>query len=552
MPVQFNLPPMLLLGPLLAAVVVYVVLRWVIWAPGTGTSPQSVSQHGLWVGVIGWLASSLQGAMNLGLIPAGPATRPYLVTPDAIMPALGWPVLGCLAVHALGQITYPGPRRARRQAILSVRKIGDFLPGRLAWTTAGIFLGAAACIAWTAMLPGFAPVPPVTVGEEPYTYQSAGGEGRIPGLHVAGWLGGALLVLLGGTWLVLRLIARRRQLESLDAGDNALLRTIAMNRLLRTVATVAAGLAAIAGNFATKPDPALPLPTTWMNPAGLAASVVLLSMWCWRPPRLTAAGLGERNRPESGLAAGPRHPAVRLVSSLGALLGFTAAVPLVAGILFAPALIAVASFGIAGIVALMAGLVLLVIAAGELLLQRNYGTPEAPRTWPRQPVSPALLATAVLAVLVYAAAIVGTAAGQARLAEDPGWIPSALLTACVAAASLPAFLIARRREAVHGLPAGVDAALRAITIHRTARTLAAALTAQAALLLLTQSHAWAAVLVASSFGDALNPSAGSWWPASLAGAVLGAVATVIAVIPITTPAQSRTGTGPLRQNEPVT
>ena len=49
---------------------------------------------------------------------------------------------------------------------------------------------------------------------------------------------------------------------------------------------------------------------------------------------------------------------------------------------------AAASYGFAGFVALMAACVLLVIAAGELLLQRNYGSPDAPRSWPRQPVSP--------------------------------------------------------------------------------------------------------------------------------------------------------------------
>ena len=64
---------------------------------------------------------------------------------------------------------------------------------------------------------------------------------------------------------------------------------------------------------------------------------------------------------------------------------------------------AVASYGFAGFVALMAASVLLVIAAGELLLQHNYGSPDAPRSWPRQPVSPALLTTAVLALLVFLA-----------------------------------------------------------------------------------------------------------------------------------------------------
>ena len=315
-----------------------------------GTSPASVSEHALWVGVIGWLASSLQGAMNLGIIPADPSAGGALTSAETIAPALMWSVLGCLTVHALGQVTYPGPRRMRRQAVLSVRRIRDFLPRRLALTTAAIFLTAAAAIARTATLPGFAAVAPTTVRDGPnsYSYYSGGGDGRIPGTEVAGWLGGALLVLAGGTWLVLWLIASRRQLESLDAADNAVLRTIAMNRLLRTVATVAAGLGMIAGNFAARPDPAQGI-TSWTNPAGLAGMVVLLVMWWWRPPRLAAAGLGVRNRPEAGTAAGRQHPAARLISSLGALLGLAAAVPLVAGVFLAQAIVAAASVRFCGV-----------------------------------------------------------------------------------------------------------------------------------------------------------------------------------------------------------
>ena len=532
MPVLLNVPPMLLLGPAIAALLVYAVLRWVIWAPGTGTSPQTVSEHGLWVGVIGWLASSLQGAMTLGIIPANPSAS-AVVGADSIIPALAWPVLGCLGVHALGQVSYPGPRRMRRQAVLSVRRIKDFLPRRLALTTAAIFVSAAAAIARTATLPGFAAVAPITVsdGANNNYYDTVGGEGRIPGPEVAAWLGGALLVLAVGTWLVLWLIGRRRQLESLDAADNAVLRTIAMNRLLRTVSTVAAGLAVIAGNFAARPDPAQQT-GSWTNFAGLAATVVLLVMWWWRPPRLASAGLGVRNRPESGIATGRQHPAARLVSSLGALLGLAAAVPLVAGAFLAPVIMAAAGYGLAGLVALMGICVLLVIAGGELVLQRNYGSPEAPRTWPRQPVNAALLTTAVLALLVFLAALVVTTAGRALLAEDPGWVPVALFTAGTCVAALPAFLRARSRQGVRDAPRGLDAALRAITVHRIVRTLAATLTAQAGVLLLTQTNAWAAVFGSDTFGDAVDPAAGSWWPATLAGAVLAASALVIAIIPV--------------------
>ena len=532
MPVLLNVPPMLLLGPAIAALLVYAVLRWVIWAPGTGTSPQTVSEHGLWVGVIGWLASSLQGAMTLGIIPANPSAS-AVVGADSIIPALAWPVLGCLGVHALGQVSYPGPRRMRRQAVLSVRRIKDFLPRRLALTTAAIFVSAAAAIARTATLPGFAAVAPTTVsdGANNNYYDTVGGDGRIPGPEVAAWLGGALLVLAVGTWLVLWLIGRRRQLESLDAADNAVLRTIAMNRLLRTVSTVAAGLAVIAGNFAARPDPAQQT-GSWTNFAGLAATVVLLVMWWWRPPRLASAGLGVRNRPESGIATGRQHPAARLVSSLGALLGLAAAVPLVAGAFLAPVIMAAAGYGLAGLVALMGICVLLVIAGGELVLQRNYGSPEAPRTWPRQPVNAALLTTAVLALLVFLAALAVTTAGRALLAEDPGWVPVALLTAGTCVAALPAFLRARSRQGIRDAPRGLDAALRAITVHRIVRTLAATLTAQAGVLLLTQTNAWAAVFGSDAFGDAVDPAAGSWWPATLAGAVLAASAVLIAVVPV--------------------
>ncbi|MDZ4352997.1 MAG: hypothetical protein U1B81_10280 [Arthrobacter sp.] len=536
MPLQSELPPLLLLGPLLAAVVVYGVLRWVVWAPRTGTSPASVSEHALWVGVIGWLASSLQGAMNLGIIPANPTSGGGLTSAGMILPALLWPVLGCLTVHAIGQVSYPGPRRMRRQAVLSVRHIQDFLPRRLGLTTAAIFLSAAAAIARTATLPGFAALAPTQVSDGQSTYYNGGGDGRIPGPEVAGWLGGALLVLAGGTWLVLWLIASRRQLESLDAADNAVLRTIAMNRLLRTVSTVAAGLAAIAGNFAARPDPAQGM-TSWANPEGLACAAVLLVMWCWRPPRLAAAGLGVRNRPEPGITTDGQHPAARLVASLGALLGLAAAVPLLSGVFLSQALMAAASYGFAGFVALMAASVLLVIAAGELLLQHNYGRPEAPRPWPRQPVSPALLTTAVLGLLAFLIVLVVTALGQARPAEGLGWVPAGLLTAGVCALALPALVLARRRQGVAGAPAGLDAALRAITVHRVVRTLAATLTAQAAVLLLTQSNVWAAVLGRAAFGET-DPAATTWWPAIAAGAVLGVAATVIAVIPVRGPALS--------------
>lgn len=551
MPGEFYFPSATLVGPIIGAVVVYLLLRWVVWAPDTGTSPASVSQHALWVGVIGWMASSLQGSMNLGIIPANSSAGSVLTTTWAILPALAWPVLGCLGVHAIGQFSYPGPRRSRRQTVLSVRRIRDFLPRRLAVATAVIFAAAGALIATAATLPGFAPVPATMVVDGPYTRQTGGADGRIPGVELAAWLGGSLAVLAGGTLLVLWLIASRRQLEALDAADNATLRTIAMNRLLRTVATIAAGLGIIAGNFAAHPDPAAGV-MSWVNPAGLGGIAVLLVMWGWRPPVLAAAGLGPRNRPVEGLQTGGRHPAARLVASLGPLLGLAAAVPLLAGVFIVPGLTAAAAgFGMAGFATLMAATVLVVVAAGELLLQHNYGDPRAPRDWPRQPVSPAMLTTGVVAVLVLAVALGVTAAGQARLYGNADWGPPALLVAAGVVASVPALLAARYRRGVPDLAVGMDAALRAVTVHRIVRTVAALFLAQAAVLLLSQGPAWAAVFAAESFGEPLNPDAGSWWPATLAGAVLGTAATVVALIPVTGPDRLPAGPVARRDKEPA-
>jgi hypothetical protein len=551
MPVQFELPPMLLLGPLVAAVVLYIILRWVVWEPRMGASPESVSQHALWVGVIGWMASSLQGAMNIGIIPAGraasPAIGPLLVTPDTIIPVLAWPVLGTLGVHAIGQLSYPRPKRLRRKASLHVRKIRDFLPRPLAWTTLGIFTGAGAYIAWTATLPAYQAMPYGTELEDPQGFRAVGGDGRIPGTELAAWLGTALVVLAAGTWLVLLLATRRRQLEQLTDHDNALLRTIAMNRLLRTVATVASGLAVIAGNYVARPDPAAGS-TSWTNFAGFAGMAVLLAMLIWAPPKLTeteaAAAALRKAKPGHFGAVG--HPAGKLVVSIGAAAGVAAALPVLAGVFLVPAIVAAGPSGPAVFVAVVAGPVLLVLAGGELLLGRNYGSPAEPRTWPRQPVGPALLTTLILALLTFVASLVVASAGNSLLGRDTGWTAPALFGLAGVVLAVPAFLATRLRHGIPDAPAGLDAALRAITVYRIVRTLSAMFMAQAAMSLLVNSHAWAAV-----FGVPFMPSV-PWFPATLAGTVLAFAAIATALVPVRALAGSGYRPVPLARKDRVT
>ncbi len=485
---EFNLPPLAVLVPAGGAAIVYLFLRFVVWAPRTGSTAASVSQHALWVGIIGWMASSLQGAMNAGIIQTNRVPGNYPDRPDELLTALGWPVAAALAVHAIGQWSYPAPRQSRRHAELSVRRIRDFLPRGLAWTTAAIFAGAAAAIIWIPTLPGFDPAQPVTAPDG--SYSRTGQDGRIPGAELAAWLGGALLLLAAGTLLILWLIARRRQLETLDAGDNRALRTLAMNRLLRTAATIASGLAAIAGNFAARPAPGEQY-NSWFNVLGLFNVVVLLVMWWWRPGKLPSVATIDKQREASLSPDRHAHPAARLSASIGVWLGIIAAFPLFTGLFFIPEMSAAGGWGLPAWVAVVAALLLLAIATGELLTSTNYGSPGTTVDWPRQPVSRGLLGTGIIGALLLSLVLIFTAVGQGMLYEAPAWPAVAALTVGVLAAGATALWAARHRRAIPapGETAGLDGVLRAITVYRIARTLAAYCFVQAGLLLMTLSHA---------------------------------------------------------------
>lgn len=246
----FDVPPATVLWPLLLIGGVYVLLRFLI-RRGRDMSA-AASRHALCTGVIGWMASSLLPAANAGILPL-PGASPG---PVDIAPALAWPVFGCLAAYALGQATYP---KARAQPVAR----GGRPPGLralvsrpLAWTVAVILLSAAQ-IVWTSTLPGFDARPYSSRPDGDGGYATFGGEGRIAGMDLAMYLGGALVVLAGGTLAVLVLTSRRAPVNGLAPRADRLLRAITTNRLLRTVATIASGLAAIAGT--TQPAPLRPL-----------------------------------------------------------------------------------------------------------------------------------------------------------------------------------------------------------------------------------------------------------------------------------------------------
>ncbi|MFF2344560.1 hypothetical protein [Pseudarthrobacter sp. NPDC058119] len=506
----FDVPPATVLWPLLLIGGVYFLLRFLI-RRGRDISA-AASRHALCTGVIGWMASSLLPAANAGILPLPGASS----GPVDIAPALAWPVLGSLATYVLGQATYP--RALARPLAQGGRPpaLRALVSRPLAWTVAVIFLLSTTQIVWTSTLPGFEARPYGSRPDGAGGYATFGGEGRIAGMDLAMYLGGALLVLAGGTLAVLMLTSRRAPVNGLAPGQDRLLRAITINRLLRTVATIASGLAAIAGNHAARPDPAVG-PPNWFNPAGALNLAVLLMMLLWAPPSLSG-------RPASRRGAGAQaQPAARLSVSIGAAMGLAAFVPVPAAI-FVPGTL---TGNPALFAAVSAGAILAVVSLGEVLVHRNYGTPDEPLHWPRQPVSSALACTLVAAATILLAVLFLVAGPQGELGAQQSWPVTAWSSAAVVVASGVPLVLVRRRNSVPGPVLGLDVALRAITVHRVVRTQAAFLAGQAGVLLM-------------SAGPKLNRASplgperwdAFWQAAPAVGALLAAAAVGIAVIPV--------------------
>jgi hypothetical protein len=119
--------------------------------------------------------------------------------------------------------------------------------------------------------------------------------------------------------------------------------------------------------------------------------------------------------------------------------------------------------------------------------------------------------------------------GQGVLHEAPAWPAVVGLTAGVALTGAVALRGARRRRAipVTAETAGLDGALRAITVYRVTRTLAAYCFVQSGVLLMILSHALVPLFVEpASFVPRDAPFS------IAAGAVIAAVGVLIAVTPV--------------------
>ncbi|MGP9500833.1 hypothetical protein ACT3TS_01305 [Specibacter sp. AOP5-B1-6] len=466
-----------------AAVVVYLALRMFVWSKAESKSLEHIRKHALWTGIIAWAFSSLTGASRAGLYSPQPSAAPF--DPAVVHPVDPWstipfpwlivPVVAVILVHLVGQLSWPAPKSAKRVAVLEFRQVRDYVQPALGWTVLGIFLLAGGALTWLSFAPAF---PSRTSGQTSQGLFPLPLDGRIPGWMLATALGASLTILAAGTMLVMRLIASRRSLEALSPEQNTTLRIIGMNRLLRVSATVASGLAAIAGNYLAQPAPDSPA-TSWVNWLGIVNMAVLIAMLFWKPPFLDSAtddpGYNTLHVPgaSSALASDDGPAAAKLTNSAGAAVLPAAIVGAAVGYAMH------GLFGLTGIVAVATLFVLLAHLAMEFLLRRNYGTPGAPRSklrvfLPRPMYFAFAVATIGMVLALMNAHRVAASGSQNSWdgLDAPAamyWIPG-IAALGVLAVGLAVLRFILTRPGLGNAPSALDRTLRRRSLFRIART----------------------------------------------------------------------------------
>ncbi|MDD0859208.1 hypothetical protein NHF46_18730 [Arthrobacter alpinus] len=207
-------------------------------------------------------------------------------------------MVAIVAVHAIGQSTWPTPKSPRRVAVLEFRRTRDYIEPALGWAVAGIFALTAATLSWLFFAPDSSPLPASSSARVVNRFRpstDARPDMSSPRHWVLDFFFSPSVL-----FLVMRLIASRRSLENLTLEQNNTLRTIGMNRLLRVSATVASGLAAIAGNYLSQPAPDSTT-SSWVNWLAIVNMLALIAMLFWKPPFLDSP----RTTPDTTLCSTP-------------------------------------------------------------------------------------------------------------------------------------------------------------------------------------------------------------------------------------------------------
>ncbi|WP_449373882.1 hypothetical protein [Arthrobacter psychrolactophilus] len=315
--------------------------------------------------------------------------------------------------------------------------------------------------------------------------------GRMSGGPLALALTLALVLLAAGTLLVMRLITSRRSLEALTLEQNKTLRIIGVNRLLRVSATVASGLATIAGNYLVQPMPGS-LTESYTNWLALANTAVLVAMLLWKPPFLDSpthdAGYNALYlpAPSAKLATGDGFAVARFSDSFASISPLVGIAGLFVGLLTTK------WFGWLGPLTLIVVFILLAHWGLELVLRYNYARPGTPRTRLLAAVPRGLVIVAATASLALIPALIAvTNINKGGTYDWPGFSRSApqflipLLCALVilGVTAGAASLVIRRPGLTHAAEQ-LDRTLRRRSLFRIMRTSAGGLLAVLAAVLI--------------------------------------------------------------------
>lgn len=223
----------LLLGPLLVlattvALVVALVRRPV---PAPSQAAEAARRHGMLVTITAWLVAGLiAGPVIAGValvaFRASVGTGPYAGVVTALYPTTVG--LLYLAVHALGERTWPRPEGPVRRAALAHRQVNDVAPRLLrtvTWTWAGGVVVALVIGGATAAADGRS----FTTGGATHWSTTS----PYPGWYYGAWLLPAVLIVLAATEAALRLVAARPAIVDADPAYDAGSRRLSAHRALR-------------------------------------------------------------------------------------------------------------------------------------------------------------------------------------------------------------------------------------------------------------------------------------------------------------------------------
>lgn len=214
---------------LLVALVVLAVTLSRQPAPAPSLAAEAARRHALTVNVVAWAAVVFVSPWAVGLVAvavfratAGAGSYAGVVT--ALYPATVG--LMFVAVHAIGERTWPRPAGPVRRAALVRRQTADVAPRRLRLLT----------WAWGALLVVALAVGGATAAPGGRSFQAPDTGGSIspyPGWYYGAWLIPAAVLVLAATEAVLRLVAARPAIVDADPAYDAASRQLSAHRVLR-------------------------------------------------------------------------------------------------------------------------------------------------------------------------------------------------------------------------------------------------------------------------------------------------------------------------------